>query len=225
MHPLTAVHARLSSLVKKYKERHFEYIGYKEFADLMRTLESIGNQINYCYTTTERLVELNRKRMKLPKRRCHANMVIREIMHLKSNEVKLKDIRCRVRLDERIPLVAMGDIEFKQVLVNLIANAIQAMPGGGDLLVRTYFHSSEKRVHLLVQDTGVGISEEDMPHIFEPFFTTRHGSVERSIGLGLSIADSLLKDCQGTIRVESNLRKGTLVRITLPPAQKRSEEK
>jgi PAS domain S-box-containing protein len=219
-HPLQVVVNRLQGMVRKYKERQFEYIGYKEFHDLLLTLEQIANQVKHCFVTTERLVELNRKKSKLQKRHCHANMALRELVQLKDNDFKMNNIHYHLALNDRIPLVGIGDIEFNQVIGNIVNNAIQAMPGGGKLTIRTNYLKAEDRVLIQIVDNGVGISEENLPHIFEPFFTTRQRGVEKSSGLGLPIAYSLVKDSQGQIVVKSSLRKGTMVNIFIPPAKK-----
>lgn len=218
--PLLAVWQRLQGIVQNYQKRDFEYISFRDFSDMMRTLEQISNQLRYCYLTTERLVDMSRKRGNIQKLRCHPNMVIREIIQLKDNDLKSNGIHCHLHLDERIPLLAMGEIEFKQVITHIVSNAIQAMPGGGGLKIRSVYLPSERRILIIIQDTGVGISKENLPHIYEPFFTTRYGGVEKSSGLGLSIAHALVTASRGNILVQSSLRRGTIVKISLPVARK-----
>lgn len=217
--PLLAVWNRTQGLLKKYKDRQFEYIGFKEFADLMRSLENVTNQIKHCYATTERMIALNKKRIRIQQKRCRANAIVREIVRLRDNEFKINDIRCRVRLAEGAPPVAIGEIEFRQVIANIINNAVQAMPAGGMLTIRSSILKYGRGVLFTISDNGVGIESENLPHIFEPFFTTRQRGVEKNSGLGLYIAYALLKACRGNIRVESSLRKGTTVRVVLPVAK------
>ena len=102
---------------------------------------------------------------------------------------------------------------MKQVLLNLILNALQAMPGGGRLRIQTLLLAPGKgrgtggAVEIRVQDTGEGIPAEIQNKIFEPFFSTK----EEGIGLGLSVAQRIVEEHQGKIRVESERRKRDFV--------------
>jgi signal transduction histidine kinase len=108
----------------------------------------------------------------------------------------------------------IGDAErLQQLCLNLILNAVDAMPEGGDL--RVELGPSERGgVCLEVGDSGVGISPHDVEHIFDPFFTTKPAG--RGSGLGLMVADSIVRDHGGTIEVESTEGAGTTFRVNLP---------
>ena len=166
--------------------------------------------------TTERLLTLNRKKVKLSRKGCDVNRVICEIVELRSADLKVSEIKRVLRLTKGLPLVAFGEIEMNQVLGNVINNAIQAMPAGGTLSLHTVYNKAENDVRIVVKDNGVGIARDSMAHIFEPFYTTRQRGVNKNSGLGLPIVYSLLKASQGDIKVQSSLRKGTSVKITLP---------
>lgn len=97
-----------------------------------------------------------------------------------------------------------------QVLLNLVKNAIQAMPEGGTLTVRAA--SSGSHVTITVGDTGEGIDPESMERIFEPFFTTR----AKGTGLGLALCKKIIEEHDGTIDVKSGVGEGTTVSVTLP---------
>jgi signal transduction histidine kinase len=101
------------------------------------------------------------------------------------------------------------------VFENLIANAVDAMPQGGALEIRAVVEGG-KAVVAGVRDTGSGIAPEDMARIFEPLFTTK----ARGIGLGLVVVQNLIQANGGTVKVESEAGKGTLVTVTLPAADK-----
>jgi CheY-like chemotaxis protein len=102
--------------------------------------------------------------------------------------------------------------QLEQVLMNLCLNARDAMPRGGTL--RLAVEVGEKRVGIVVGDTGTGVAPEHLPHIFEPFFTTK--GVGRGTGLGLAVAHGIVHQHQGEIHASSELGRGTEIRVGLP---------
>jgi signal transduction histidine kinase len=105
-----------------------------------------------------------------------------------------------------------GDVSrLTEVLVNLLTNAIDAMPNGGTLTVRAFAEDAGARVE--VSDTGQGIAAEDLPRIFDPFFTTK--APGRGTGLGLSISHGIIKDHGGEIWATSQPGAGTTIAISL----------
>ncbi|TCL72721.1 cache domain-containing protein [Rhizobium sp. BK251] len=121
------------------------------------------------------------------------------------------------REDKASRLVAMNRTELQQVLVNLIVNAIHAMPDGGKLSIRTFDKDGEERpgIAIEVSDTGIGMSSETMERIFDPFFTTKR---REGTGLGLSISQTLVTRQGGHITATSTPAKGTTFTIWLPEA-------
>jgi signal transduction histidine kinase len=114
---------------------------------------------------------------------------------------------------------------LRQVFLNLITNAVQAMPKGGELRVRTQ-RQTDKQVLIEFSDSGIGIAEEHRHRIFDPFFTTKDPG--QGTGLGLSVVHSVIKRYQGNIAVHSKLGEGTTFRIELPcpcAADKRHKDK
>lgn len=127
------------------------------------------------------------------------------------------DIRCYVPAD--LPLVALDREMFKQALLNLLLNAEQAMPEGGDLTVQAAaenapLNGTPRNVSLSLIDTGKGMNPEVSAKVFKPFFTTRSGS--GGTGLGLPTARKIVEAHHGTIQVESEAGKGTKFTIRLP---------
>jgi signal transduction histidine kinase/putative methionine-R-sulfoxide reductase with GAF domain len=109
-------------------------------------------------------------------------------------------------------LITIDKEQIKQVILNLLLNAIQAMPGGGQLKIKGQILSDDHWIQFLIQDSGVGIPSEDLEKLFDPFFSTREGG----IGLGLSIAHRIIDQHNGKIEVESKPGKGTLFTLSLP---------
>jgi signal transduction histidine kinase len=110
-----------------------------------------------------------------------------------------------------VPPVHSRSSELREVLVNLILNAVDAMPRGGRLVLRT--RQGEGAVYVEVSDSGIGMTEEVKRRIFDPFFTTKG---EKGFGLGLSVSYVLIKGHNGDIEVQSNLGSGTTFSIKLP---------
>lgn len=116
------------------------------------------------------------------------------------------------------PVFARADrLQMAQVLINLLINAADAAPAGGGITVRCRCGDYGRSVLLDVIDTGMGIAPEHLPHIFEPFYTTK--SKGGGTGLGLAVVSRIVQAHGGTVKVESELNKGTRFRITLPAIQ------
>ena len=113
---------------------------------------------------------------------------------------------------QALPIIQMDREQMKQAILNLLLNAIQAMPGGGHLTLRGQNSKDGQWIHILIKDSGVGIPDEDMNRLFDPFFSTK----EQGIGLGLSIAHRIIDQHHGKIEVESTPGEGTLFTVWLP---------
>jgi signal transduction histidine kinase len=112
-----------------------------------------------------------------------------------------------------IPMVPCRAAELREVLTNLVLNAVDAMPSGGNLTIHTYLQGGFACI--AVSDTGVGIPEDMQQRIFDPFFTTKK---EKGTGLGLSVSHTLIKDHGGDIEVQSSRGHGTTFVVKLPVA-------
>jgi signal transduction histidine kinase len=121
-----------------------------------------------------------------------------------------KNINASVKTSEDAPMFRVDPPSLKRIFYNLILNAIQAMPDGGNLTIS--IHSTEENVIITVEDTGVGIPEKSRSKIFEPFFTTK----AQGQGLGLSICKKFVEANGGSIEVESEEGKGATFKIKLP---------
>lgn len=147
---------------------------------------------------------------------CDLNAIIKDAFRLSGASLSQRSIEVALDLGE-VPPVKGSPVRLEQVMMNLIANAKDAMKDGGRLSVRTSTLAYEKgRQGVLVSfsDTGTGIPEDALAHLFEPFFTTKEPG--KGTGLGLSISRSIVRDHGGEIRVESVAGIGTTFHISLP---------
>ena len=112
-----------------------------------------------------------------------------------------------------IPRIQVDSNQLSQVLMNLLINAAEATPDGGRITISANERSLTDSIEIRVGDTGCGIPPEVLPHVFEPFFTTKR---DKGTGLGLSISQTYVRRNKGDIRIDSVLRHGTTVTITLP---------
>ena len=116
---------------------------------------------------------------------------------------------------EQTPAIKIDHDQMRQVLVNLILNAVEAMPEGGTIEV-TIRQNEKDEIEIILSDTGCGISEELVKEIFNPFFTTK----ERGTGLGLSIVQRIVNEQGGRITVDSTINQGTQFTVFLPGTEK-----
>jgi len=118
-------------------------------------------------------------------------------------------------LSPNLPRVDADPSQLNQVVINLIVNALQAMPRGGDLKIQTLYEDDQ--VLLIVEDTGIGMNEEVLGKIFTPFFTTKE--VGKGTGLGLPVVHGIITSHGGSVRVKSKVGQGTRFEIQLPAAK------
>jgi two-component system sensor histidine kinase HydH len=137
--------------------------------------------------------------------------IFEEILQLLRPQIEKGKIAAKKAFD-LLPPITVDKEQIKQVILNLLMNAIQAMPGGGDLNMSGRLSGDGYWVELTIQDSGIGIPQEDLEKLFDPFFSTREGG----IGLGLSIAHRIIDQHHGKIEVESIPEKGTRFAISLP---------
>ena len=144
------------------------------------------------------------------------NQIVREVIKLFDPQIEAPDrprIAKALQLDDHLPPVAADPEQLRRALRNLVLNALDAMPKGGTLTLRTQRLDgpTERKVALEVSDTGEGLTPEECARLFTPYYTTKqHGT-----GLGLAIVQSVVSDHKGTITVRSEPGKGATFRIEL----------
>jgi len=118
-------------------------------------------------------------------------------------------------LEHNLPLISGSEDQIKQVIMNLLSNAVESMAGEAvkRLTIKTFAKLEENAVGLVVADTGPGIPKETISKIFEPFFTTKKKG--KGVGLGLSVVYGIINEHGGTLFVDSEPGKGTRFSITL----------
>jgi two-component system, NtrC family, sensor kinase len=140
--------------------------------------------------------------------------LIQTCILLSEHKLTLQNIRVKTQISPRLPKV-MGDFnQIQQCIINLIFNAIDAMPDGGTLTLSGALNAAGKSVEIKITDTGCGISKEDLPNIFDPFFTTKKEG--KGTGLGLSTVYGIVERHKGSIKVDSALGKGAMFTLRLP---------
>ncbi|MEE9585093.1 MAG: PAS domain S-box protein [Candidatus Brocadiales bacterium] len=183
----------------------------KKKKNITEHLKIIQDEISRCQRIISQLLAFSRK-AKVEVEECDLNRLIEDALSLVEKELLANNIHV-VKEFESTPVLRLNTDDIKQVLLNLILNARDAMPGGGTLKIATRTNPNGN-VNLLVSDSGVGIPKKDLERIFLPFYTSKEtGS---GTGLGLYSVHSAIKRARGTINVNSQEGKGSVFTITLP---------
>jgi signal transduction histidine kinase len=138
------------------------------------------------------------------------NDLIESALSLVQYDKRIKNISIVKELNSEIPKIMIDGNQLSQVFVNLILNAIDAMPEGGTLTVMSSVVGGEIRIEF--RDTGVGIHRENLAKVFDPFFTTK----EKGTGLGLTVSYSIIRRFNGHITAESEVGRGSNFIVSLP---------
>jgi two-component system NtrC family sensor kinase len=146
------------------------------------------------------------------RREININKLIEDILLILEKQLWEANIKVKSNLSPEIPYIIASPNQIRQVILNIIANAKDAMPKGGVLTVET--NSERDHIIITINDTGIGIPEEIKDKIFDAFFTTKHEV--KGVGLGLSVCYGIIKEHKGDIRVKSEINKGSTFSIILP---------
>lgn len=178
-------------------------------------LEMVLREARRASDVVRRLLDFSRQGEQI-RASADLNDVVKDVIALTRHLIHTNDVHLHVLLDDTLPWVSMDHNQMKQVLLNLIHNALQAMPAGGEMSLITSPVKREGRdwVMMSVKDSGIGITAADQNRIFEPFFTTKgdHGGT----GLGLSVTYGIVTDHGGTIEVTSEKNNGSTFSVYLP---------
>ena len=176
-----------------------DYLSKME-SELVRSTELVQNLLNFASQSTPQLQSVN------------LNTVVNRALDLVSHSLEEQEIRIFNELDSSLPEITADPAQLQQVCLSLIINAIQAMPRGGRLTLRTYVHNS--KVKLEVQDTGIGIPPENISKLFTPFFSTK--ADVKGVGLGLAVAYGIIHRHKGRIEAYSKEGEGSTFTVTMP---------
>jgi len=198
--PLQAIDCFISSVMKNLdkKSQDREYLGLAK------------EGIHRIETIVRKLLEFHRPEA-IKKRLEDINSIIKNTLSLTRNQLLQKNIVVVEDFSANLPEVNVSPQQFHQVLLNLITNAEDAMPDGGELRIRT--RNGKRAVYIDISDTGAGMPEELLGRIFDPFFTINK---DKGIGLGLSISYGIIKTHDGEILVKSKEKEGSTFTIKLP---------
>ncbi len=178
-------------------------------ADVDEVIEQAGR----CRDLVKNLLNFSR-RSTTEKSQADINGIVRKILSLVEHDFGLKRVHIYTTLAPHLPKAKVNENEIAQVVLNLANNAVDSMPEGGDLHVRTVYEPDTDRVCIEVLDTGFGISESDRNRVFEPFFTTKE--IGKGTGLGLSICYKIVENHMGSMEFDSIIGQGTTFRVYLP---------
>ena len=217
--PLKSILARIQKLINDYKNRDFEYISYKDFEAIISTLKQLERRLEHCSRMTSRMLYVGKHHTRLEEDNCQINDIIKSVSDDLSQQLQSARIKLVSRLGKQLPLVTVGPVECHQIIHSVILNAIQAMPSGGSIKVKTFLDKTHGAIGIDVTDEGVGITPDHLSQIFDPFFTTKERGIGKNAGLGLSIIYSIINAAGGSIHIKSSLRKGTTVQISIPVYQ------
>ena len=175
-------------------------------------LETILRETQRCKNIVASLLEFARQHQ-VEAQELDLNRFIHTVINTEQKQKRYQEISIHTRLAPELPLIQADPGQLQAVFTNLMTNAAEAMPTGGQLAIGT---SSGPRdmVTITIQDNGEGISPENQAKLFTPFFTTK--PVGKGTGLGLAIVYGIVKMHRGQIHIQSEVGKGTLVTIQLP---------
>ena len=197
-------------ILEKLKKPEF---GPEDFKSCSRYIESIERESERCKKIVENLLKFSRRPVSVKPEPLDIGKAIEETLSITSHQLKIKNIKITTDIKPDLFKVTGVTNQLQQIFTNLILNAQQAMPEGGELKI-TAENISPGQVKMEFTDTGCGIPEEVLSRIFEPFFTTKE--VGKGTGLGLSVVYQIIQDHKGTIDVNSQAGKGTTFTIVLP---------
>lgn len=174
-------------------------------------LQIVVDETLRCRKIVKGLLDFSRQ-TKPQKQAVDLNGVLQDVFDLVRNQASFRNIEIETEPNHKLPPVMADRDQMRQVVLNIILNAAEAMPNGGKIRTSTSLDAKANQVQISIQDTGPGIPDEIKNKLFEPFFTTK----KTGTGLGLAIAYGIMERHRGTISVDSAPGRGTTIILRIP---------
>jgi PAS domain S-box-containing protein len=195
----------------------------EKMSNAMRGIEESGQHLLSLLNDVLDLAKIEAGKIELEIKPFSVASVVQSSIRLVRHNALKKRLEIMTHLDPAVPVIAADERRMKQILVNLLGNAIKFTPDGGDIGIDVNFKPVSTQVEFVVWDTGIGISDEDMQRLFKPFEQLDGGLDHKysGTGLGLSLVYNLVELHHGGIQVESRLGAGSRFIVSLPLGQNR----
>lgn len=206
-------------ILSKINKPHFKAADFKLCKKYLKYIEK---ELQRCKSIVENLLTFSRK-SRLPFEPLDIRQTMENTLSIMAHQLNLQNIKVSPKFPSDLAKISGNANQLQQVFTNLILNARQAMPKGGELKItakniKEKGEKAPKKISIAFSDTGCGIAKKHLDKIFEPFFTTK--TELKATGLGLSISYQIIKDHKGEIEVKSESGKGTAFIVTIPTIKK-----
>jgi signal transduction histidine kinase len=182
----------------------------KEEPENREMLSSLVKEIDRLDRIIREMIERS-KPGDLKKQWGNINQQMAEVIRVAEESLTSQNISIKQNLSDHLPKIYLDQEKLKQVLWNLILNAKDAMPGGGQLTLSTGV-AKDGSIEISVEDTGRGVSSGDLERLFDPFFTTK----PEGMGLGLTVSRNIVEKHGGKLTLEKRSEGGTIARVVFP---------
>jgi two-component system NtrC family sensor kinase len=211
--PLSGILVYIKLLLKKYEQNKLQT------EETRKQLEKIGTETERCSRIIKNLLDFSRQ-TQVTLRPVDINKVVEATLAIIGHQISLENITVEERLCTPLPFILADFDQVQQALMNIMLNAAQAMPDGGELTITTSVAKGVKidnavrdAVRIDIRDTGIGIPHENLGRLFTPFFTTKEKG--KGVGLGLSVVHGIIERHHGRIEIQSDLGAGTTFSVYL----------
>jgi len=206
--PLTSILINTHLMLEKLEKRHEFY----------ENLSLIADETSRCTQIVKGLLEFARQN---PPQKTHTNIneLIERTTQLLENQASFQNVRIVKELDPDLPAIKLDRNKIQQVFWNLLLNACEAMPKGGQLTISDSLSADKKSIEVHFADSGVGIPKENVNKLFDPFFTTKSSGT----GLGLAVSYGIIQQHDGKIEVKSEVGRGTVFTLSFPVEDRRPD--
>ncbi|NOY23144.1 MAG: HAMP domain-containing histidine kinase [Acidobacteria bacterium] len=189
-----------------------EVLTEEDRVKVVKRLCIMESEAKRCGHIVSELLSFSRAEQKMVE--CNIAEIIERSVSILKFKTKDKQISLNLDIESNIPMIQCDPGKIQQIIMNLVQNAIEALPQGGEIDISACFLKEEEKLKLVVHDNGIGIPEEFLPHIFEPFYSSKDNG--QSVGIGLFVVYGVIHQHNGVVEVDSAEGKGTTFSIFLP---------